>query len=150
MKRVIIVLSSLRLLPFLWLEILFLFGRTAHLEFVLLVTGLPQPFCLDSLSPPAPTPVTVGKCISLGTLLSPLSRIPGTPASFIPKKKKKEWMLASFLPSGFIKKAEWQMRRLEGLGSDPSGRGKSLCPFKRWMTIWPGKDTHFTFPLVQD
>lgn len=35
------------------------------------------------------------------------------------------------------------MRHLEGLGSDLSGKGKSLCTFKRWMTIWPGKDISF-------
>lgn len=39
---------------------------------------------------------------------------------------------------------------LEGLGSDLSGKEKTLSTLKRWLAIWPGQDPHFTFPLVQD
>lgn len=144
MRRVHTVLSSLMLLPFLWSETLLLFCRSGG-------PGVCPPCCraflvflLDYLCPLTATPVTVFP-LRLSCHLSAES-LGHQLLSFW--KKSGCWPPSYHL--GLLNKAEWQMRHLEGLGSDPSGKGMPLCTFKRWMTIWPGKDTHFTFPLAQD
>lgn len=120
------------------------FAEVEGLESAHLAAGPSLVFLLDYLCPLTATPVTVFP-LRLSCHLSAES-LGHQLLSFW--KKSGCWPPSYHL--GLLNKAEWQMRHLEGLGSDPSGKGMPLCTFKRWMTIWPGKDTHFTFPLAQD
>lgn len=109
----------------------------------------PSPVLLPGLfASPAPTPVTVRKCLSLGTLLSPLSWIPGTPAPFIPKKREREsgcWPPSYHL--GLLKKlsGKWDIWKVWGVtwvakeslfallkGGWPSGLEKTLILHFHW------------------